>query len=164
MESEEFFDVVDSNDVVIDQLPRSEVHRKKLRHRAVHIFLFRSDGKMLIHLRTANKTEFPSVWTSSASGHVSAGEDYQPSAERELQEELGLSAELTRFGKFEACEDTCFEFTELFTALSDVPPQPDPDEIADIHWLLPEDIEREISDTPDSFSPAFRLLFDAFRR
>lgn len=71
--SEEFFDVVDEEDQVIDQVARSEVHRRKLRHRAVHVFLFRPDACLLIHKRSDTKEEFPSVWTSSCSGHVSAG-------------------------------------------------------------------------------------------
>ena len=164
MEREEFFDVVDEHDNVIESLPRSEVHRRKLRHRAAHIFLFQTDGQMLIHLRSADKVEFPSVWTSSASGHVSSGEDYEPSAARELQEELGIDASLTRFGKFAACPETCNEFTELFIAQSDSSVVPDPREIQDIRWLLPDEIEREVAETPELFSPAFRLLFNAFRR
>lgn len=161
--AEEYFDVVDESDVVVDRLPRSEVHRLQLRHRAAHIFLFRSDGCMLIHLRSANKVEFPSVWTSSASGHVSSGEDYALSAERELQEELGVSADLIRFGRFPACPETSNEFTELFVASSDDEISPDPVEIVDTRWMDPADIEAEVAAAPDSFSPAFRLLFHAFR-
>lgn len=162
--SEEQFDVVDDNDHVIDVLTRGEVHRRKLKHRAVHIFLFRSDGKMLIHLRTAEKEEFPSVWTSSASGHVSSGEDYASSAQRELLEELGIATPLERIGKFRACAETSNEFTELFTGRSDSAVTTDPEEIEDIRWADLPDIEREIHEFPEQFSPAFRLLFTEFRR
>ena len=162
--SEELFDVVDDNDCVVRVLPRSEVHRKKLRHRAVHIFLFRSDGRMLIHLRTAHKEEFPSVWTSSASGHVSSGEDYSTSASRELYEELGIHTDLQRFAKFAACSDTSNEFTELFVGTSDAEITFDPLEISTVRWLTPIEIEAEIHNQPDRFSPAFRLLFSNFRQ
>ena len=40
---------------------------------------------------------------------------------------------------------------------------PDPEEIADVRWLTPDAIAEEIRETPDAFSPAFRLLFAAFR-
>jgi len=158
--SEELFDVVDDHDRVIDVLPRSEVHRLKLRHRACHIFLFRSDGRMLLHFRSADKEEFPAVWTSSASGHVSSGEDYEPTANRELQEELGITASLTRLARFDACPDTSHEFTELYLAQSDQKVTPDPVEMTDTRWMFPSEILREIDQTPESFSPAFRLLFD----
>lgn len=160
---EELFDVVDEDDCVLRQLPRSEVHRLKLRHRAVHVFLFRSDGRMLIHLRSDSKVEFPSVWTSSASGHVSAGESYDATAPRELLEELGVRAEPRAVRKFVACEDTCHEFTWLYTADSDSVITPDPGEIAATRWLTPDEIAVELIKSPESFSPAFRLLFSAWR-
>lgn len=161
---EEQFDVVDENDCVLGQLPRSEVHRRKLRHRAVHVFLFRSDGRMLIHLRSGSKVEFPSVWTSSASGHVSAGESYDETAPRELLEELGVRAELNAARKFAACADTCHEFTWLYTAESDDEVAPDPGEIADTRWLTPDEISAELNESPKKFSPAFRLLFSTWRQ
>lgn len=160
---EELFDVVDESDCVVEVRTRSEVHRLKLLHRAVHIFVFRSDQSMLIHLRTDTKEEFPSVWTSSASGHVSSGESYSTSADRELQEELGIRASLKRVLRVDACADTSNEFTELFVAHSDDRISVDPEEIADVDWVTPGEIERRLSQRPDDFSPAFRLLFKKFR-
>ncbi len=160
--AEEQFDVVDEHDNVVDVMSRSEVHRRGLRHRAVHIFLFRSSGKMLIHLRHADKEEFPSVWTSSASGHVSAGESYNVSAERELFEELGVHAQLKKFGRFAACRDTSSEFTELFVAESDAELKVDESEITDVRWLSTSAIQAELAETPEKFSPAFRLIFAAY--
>lgn len=162
MNSEEMFDVVDENDCVQQQLPRSEVHRRRLFHRAVHVFLFRPDGCMLIHQRSSTKEEFPSVWTSSASGHVAAGETYDQSAPRELQEELGISASLTRLHKFSACPDTSNEFTILYETLSDQDVKPDESEIHDHCWLRPHQISAWLESAPGDFSPAFRLLFNWF--
>ena len=160
--TEEQFDVVDEHDKVIDVMSRSEVHQRGLRHRAVHIFLFRSCGEMLIHLRDAGKEEFPSVWTSSASGHVSAGESYAASAERELFEELGVRAQLKRVARFEACPDTSNEFTELFVARSDAQLKVDKSEITDVRWLPTSTIQAELAGTPEKFSPAFRVTFATY--
>lgn len=156
---EEYFDVVNDHDVVLESLPRSEVHRRKLKHRAVHVFVFRPDGRMLIHQRSATKEEFPSVWTSSCSGHVSAGEMYEQSAPRELQEELGISAPLTWLNKFDACADTSWEFTVLFSATTTEQPIPDPGEMTEIRWLQTSEIQDWMTNQPDDFSPAFRVLF-----
>lgn len=161
---EEWFDVVDEQDVVQKQLPRSVVHRDRLLHRAVHMFLFRSDGCLLIHQRSPLKEEFPSVWTSSASGHVSAGETYDESAARELQEELGISTELQRLGKFSACPETSYEFTVLYRGCDDQPVDYDPQEMTAVLWLLPDDLSRWLEARPEEFSPAFRLLFEWYRR
>ena len=157
--TEELFDVVDEHDRVIDVMSRTEVHRRGLRHRAVHILLFRSSGEMLIHLRHADKEEFPGVWTSSASGHVSAGEPYEMSAQRELFEELGIRVQLEKLGRFAACPDTSNEFTESFAAESDAVLQVDETEISAVRWLQTSAIQAELTETPENFSPAFRLIF-----
>lgn len=161
--SEELFDVVDEHDEVIDQAQRSVVHANGWRHRAVHIFLFRSNGDLLIHRRAADKEEFPDVWTSSASGHVSSGEDYDVAASREVAEELGVSPQLTRLGKFTACPDTCMEHTVLYRAFSDDAIRFDAREISAVQWLPPTEIAERIAGDPGEYSPAFRLLFSWYR-
>lgn len=158
-DAEELFDVVDRFNNVIGVKARSEVHRLRLRHRAVHIFVFRPDGHMLIHLRTASKVEFPSVWTSSASGHVTSGEDADECAVRELKEELGVDADLQFCFEVDACPDTCMEFTRLYRTESDAAVRPDPEEIADVEWLPTGRIQNQMEADPNRFSPAFRLLF-----
>ena len=44
----EIFDVVGENDEVLRQERRDVVHREKLFHRSVHIFVFNSQGQALI--------------------------------------------------------------------------------------------------------------------
>ncbi len=83
---EEIFDVCDEHDRVIGTAPRSRVHAERLLHRAVHIFVLNSRGEILLQRRSATKDEAPLKLTSSASGHLSAGEDYEESAIRELAE------------------------------------------------------------------------------
>lgn len=161
-DSEEYFDVVDNDDRIVGQLTRSEVHRRKLLHRAVHVFLFRTNGCLLIHRRADDKEEFPSVWTSSCSGHVSAGEDYDATAVRELFEELGIEAKVEPLWKFVACEETSREFTVLYCSSSNATIRPDPVEIADVKWLPVDAIQNWMTRSPEDFSPAFRLLFGWF--
>lgn len=163
MDPQELFDVVDESDQRIDSLPRVDVHRQKLRHRAVHVFVFRPNGDLLIHRRSPDKEEFPSVWTSSCSGHVSAGESYATAAERELLEELGLRGELQMMGKVTASPETSWEFTVLYQTVTNDPITPDPEEMTATDWMEPEKIAAWIDRTPDDFSPAFELLFRAFR-
>src|SRR4051812_18180622 len=98
--AEEIFDVVDEDDRVIGQAPRSEVHARGLLHRAASVFVFNRDGQLLLQKRSATKDEFPGCWTSSASGHLSAGESYDESAPREMREEIGIDAPLEFLHKF----------------------------------------------------------------
>ncbi|SVE63201.1 uncharacterized protein METZ01_LOCUS516055, partial [marine metagenome] len=75
---------------VIGQQPRSVVHAKGLWHRAAHVLVFNTDGKVFLQLRSMSKDNNPGVWDSACSGHVDAGETYTKAAERELMEEIGL--------------------------------------------------------------------------
>lgn len=156
---EEIFDICDAEDRVIGQAPRSDVHARKLLHRAVHIWVFNSSGELLLHLRSASKDEYPLCWTSSASGHLAAGEDYETAAVRELAEELGLSGALQFVGRLSASPQTAYEHTVLYTLTTDTPPQPDPGEIAGIRYLPVVQWEQLLQEHPEQFSPpAIELL------
>ena len=52
------------------------------------------DGKIqvLLQKRSINKEAFPNCYDISSAGHVPAGEDFETSAIRELNEELGIHA------------------------------------------------------------------------
>jgi isopentenyldiphosphate isomerase len=87
---EEIFDVVDERDEVVGRAARSEVHRRKLRHRAVHVLVFNRRGEVFLQKRSMLKDTARGKWDSSASGHLASGEDYAAGAVRELREEIGL--------------------------------------------------------------------------
>lgn len=162
--SEEIFDVVDEHDQVIGQAPRSVVHAQRLWHRAASVFVFNSSGQLLLQFRSATKDEYPSCYTSSASGHLSAGEDYALSAEREMWEEIGLSAPLEFLAKFPAGPETANEFTALFRTQTDETPVGDPGEVAALEWMDLPSIRRLIEVNPERFTPPFRTLFDWYCR
>jgi isopentenyl-diphosphate Delta-isomerase len=89
---EEMFDVIDDDNHVIGQERRSVVHQTGLQHRGVHMFLFTSDGKLLVQQRSKDRKNSPSSLDCSVSEHVRAGEEYLAGAMRGLKEELGLEA------------------------------------------------------------------------
>src|ERR1700688_3397594 len=91
--SEEIFDVVNEQDRVIGQRPRSEVHRLGLMHRAVHVLVFNARGEVFLQKRSMTKDREPGKWDSSTSGHLDSGEDYDAGAVRELREEIGLAVD-----------------------------------------------------------------------
>jgi 16S rRNA (adenine1518-N6/adenine1519-N6)-dimethyltransferase len=156
---DELFDVCDADDRVIGQAPRGEVHARGLLHRAVHIFVFNSRGEFLVHHRSAFKDEYPLCVTSSCSGHLNAGEDYDSAAVRELKEELGLTAPLEYLRSFPAGPETSNEHTRLYRTTTDDTPVPDPHEIESLEWAEPEAVAVRIQDHPEEFTPPFRMLF-----
>jgi isopentenyl-diphosphate Delta-isomerase len=157
--AEEIFDVVDAEDRVIGQAPRSQVHARGLLHRAVSIFVFDTRGRLLVQKRSAAKDEFPLCFTASASGHLSAGETWDESAPRELEEELGLDSPLEYLAKFPAGPETANEHTVLYRTVTDDPPRFDPEEIESGAFYELDEIAAMIERAPERFTPPFRTLF-----
>jgi isopentenyl-diphosphate Delta-isomerase len=157
---DELFDVVDANDVVIGQAVRGEVHARKLLHRAVSIFVFNTRGELLLQLRSSTKDEFPDCYTSSASGHLDSGEDYETAAVRELEEELQLDSPLTFRIKLPASPETANEHTALYETTTDETPHFHPTETAGGEFDSLESIQRRIAESPESFTPPFRALIE----
>ena len=156
--TEELFDVCDADDRVIGQERRSIVHAKGLLHRAVHIWVFRSSGTLVVHLRSTTKDEYPSCYTSSASGHLGVGESYESAAHRELDEELGISGELSYVTKLPAGPETAREHTVLYLIETDEPLTPDPGEIAGVEEWNIDELAARLRESPERFTPPFRSL------
>lgn len=150
----EIFDVVDEEDRVVESLPRAEVHRRYLRHRAAHILIFNS-GKVFLQRRAPWKDINPDVWDSSAAGHVDSGEGYEVCAHRELHEELGVRARLERIGRLVPCAATGNEFIEIFAGNSAGPFHPNPWEIEGSGFFEWPRVRRWAEEAPGDFSPVF---------
>jgi isopentenyl-diphosphate Delta-isomerase len=69
-------------------------------HLAFSVFLFATDGSLLIQRRAATKYHFPLAWANSCCSHPQPGEDLITSAELRVKEELGLTGELQVVGNF----------------------------------------------------------------
>jgi isopentenyldiphosphate isomerase len=87
---DELLDIVNDEDNITGQEMRSTVHRLGLQHRGVHVFLFTTDGKMLVQKRSADRAASPSALDCSVSEHVKAGESYLEAAVRGMKEEMGV--------------------------------------------------------------------------
>jgi len=158
---EEWFDVVDERDHVIDRRLRSEVHRQKLLHRSVHILVFNSSGELLLQKRSLQKDDSPGLWDSSSAGHVAAGEDYQSAARRELAEELGLAAvpTLEAIFKVDACTESEYEFSWVYRCEAEGPFMLDSEEIDEVRWLSPEQVNAWLTGNPKQLTSTFRIIW-----
>lgn len=87
----ELIDIYNNAGEKIGTAERAEAHgNNTLLHRAVHVLVFSSDGRLLLQKRAADKRIQPGKWDTSVGGHLAAGEDYLTGGRRELAEELGL--------------------------------------------------------------------------
>lgn len=96
--STEMLDIVDEKGIPTGRIvDRRTAHTQGLRHRTAHVWILRYNVQtkrmeILLQLRSKTKDSFPGCYDISSAGHIPAGEDYIPSALRELQEELGIDA------------------------------------------------------------------------
>ena len=160
----EIFDVVDEEDRILRQASRHEVHAAGWRHRAVHIFVFNRAGEIFLQKRSRWKDRHPLQWDSSAAGHVNAGADYDETAVRELAEELGARAAVERVGSIAACENTGWEFVQLYRAEHDGPFTLNPAEIESGAFFPTEQLVRWMESRPQDFAPGFLECFQLWRR
>jgi isopentenyldiphosphate isomerase len=163
--AEEIFDVVNERDEVIDRQPRREVHRLGLRHRAVHMLVFNRRGQVFLQKRSLKKDREPGVWDSSASGHVDSGEDYDAAAVRELREEIGLDLKTAPSRRFKifARPETDQEFVWVYRCEAEGPFVLHPEEIDCGDWFAPEEVTRWLSERPQEFATAFRLIWKTLK-
>ena len=166
MFAEERFDVVDEQDRVVGSEARSVVHRERLWHRAVHIFVFNAEGELYLQRRTKSKDTAPGKWVSSCSGHVDSGEDYDTAARRELGEEIGLynPADFERVFKEPACRATGYEFVWVYRCHSEGPFTLDPDEVSDGQWIASAALNRWIQQRPRDFAWSFTYLWSKYQK
>ena len=91
----EFLDIVDENGQPTGEIvDRETAHAKGILHRTSHVWLARrKNGKVqiLLQKRAEHKSSFPGCYDISSAGHIPAGDNYEVSAMRELEEELGIT-------------------------------------------------------------------------
>lgn len=158
----ERFPVVDEQDRLLGDAPRAEVHGDNLRHRAVHILVFNHLGELFLQKRARRKDRHPLLWDTSAAGHVEAGEDYELAARRELREELGVAAELTRVAKLPASEKTGQEFICLYRAEHDGPFELARSEIEYGEFFPVDLVSSWVKARPHDFAPGFLECWKAY--
>ncbi len=87
----ELIDVLDENGVFTGEvLPRDEVHKKGLWHRAIVVAIINEKNEILLQQRSNKKEKNPGMWDISAAGHISTGQDALSAAAREINEEVNV--------------------------------------------------------------------------
>lgn len=151
----EIFDIVDDDDNVVGQAPRSECHgNPALIHRVAHVLVFNSAGELLLQKRAETKDIQPGRWDTSVGGHLDPGEDYRQAAVREMEEELGIQhVPLTFLYKSKIRNDVESENIATYMTIYDGNISFDPHEISDVRFWSSDKINRQIG--TGVFTPNF---------
>lgn len=158
---------VDQNDHVIGAGSIAEAVEKGIVHRITRVYVFNSKGQLLLQKRALGLRSAPGKWDDSAAGHVDEGEEYLPSARRELAEEMGVKdIELTEVAKYYTEEPELGSittprkrFNALYTTVYDGPVAPDKSEVAEALWIDMQALREWMQKQPDDFTRGFRSSF-----
>jgi isopentenyl-diphosphate delta-isomerase type 1 len=159
----EFLEVVDEKNQVVEITGRRELHKKGLRHRSVHIFIFNTRGDLYLQKRSLSKDQYPEHWDTSAAGHTDPGESQIEAAQRELMEELGLDLPLTEVLQYPACLETGWEFVTLFTARTDAPIHLNLEEATTGDYFTPDQLTQFLADPVQKIAPGFPVLYALYQ-
>lgn len=154
-------DRVDDEDHVVSRIRRGDVFHEKAGFRVVHVFLFDTQGRLLLQRLAPQKERHPRRWGSSVAGYVAAGEEYDAAAKRRTRAELGRDdLQLRRVTKTRMDDSGCTKFIMLYEAQSDGPFKPDETEIQELQFAHLDAIYAEIRADPECFTPTFTYLLE----
>jgi isopentenyl-diphosphate delta-isomerase len=156
--------LVDADDRVLGTTPKLEAHRAGALHRAFSVFVFDSQGDLLLQRRARTKYHSGGRWTNTCCGHPRPGEDTGLAARRRLREEMGFTCPLTPVGSFtyRAAVGGGFEEHELdhvFVGVHDGVPLPSPAEVDAWRRCALGALLAELARAPGSFTAWFGEAF-----
>lgn len=159
--------LVDEHDNEIGYRSKSDCHTGHgTLHRAFSIFLFDREGRVLLQQRAAGKPLWPLYWSNSCCSHPRRGENMDEATRRRVAEELGVDARLEFLYKFIYQADfgdagAEHELCHVYVGTADGEVRVHPDEIADWAWVRPAEVDRRLASEPESFTPWFKLEWQA---
>ena len=142
-------DVVDEADRVVRVVNRAEMRRNRLRHRCTFVVVRSGRGEVLVHRRAATKDLWPDRWDLACGGVVSAGEDWEPAARRELAEELGVTGvELVELAAGSYADDDVDEVARAWQVTHDGPFEFTDDEVVEARFVDVATLRRLVEEQP----------------
>lgn len=160
---------VDEQDHVTGHASKATCHDGAgMLHRALSVFLFNSQGEVLLQQRSVQKRLWPMWWANSCCSHPREGEQVDAAAKRRLFQELGVDTSLQYTHKFiyhapYADLGSEYELCSVYIARSDAPVLAHPDEIAAVRWLSADALDAALADKNAPFTPWLRLEWQALR-
>ena len=158
----EYVILVDNNDKFIRVMEKMEAHEKAVLHRAFSVFIFNSQGELLLQQRAGHKYHSPFLWTNTVCSHPRQGEKTIDAANRRIVEEMGFNCEFKEAFSFIYKADvgqglTEHEFDHVFIGISDIEPIPNADEVSAWKYINLDALEKDVKENPDRYTVWFKI-------
>ena len=160
--------LVDAEDNPNGSMEKLEAHEKGALHRALYVLIINSKKEILLQRRALGKYHSPGLWTNTCCSHPYPGEDPNEAAKRRLQEEMGMSSELTFLFKFQyKCDFENglieHELDHVFIGKTDDTPHLNTDEAMAFKWMSIENLEQDMLSYPKNYTFWFKLIIEQYR-
>lgn len=152
--------LVDEENNALGTARKSETHHDDTHlHRAFSVFLFNSDGEVLLQRRAFSKMTWPGVWSNSCCGHTMLNESTEQAAARRLAYELGLRRVQLKMAlpdyRYRAEKDGIVEneICPVLVGFTDQELSANPAEVAETKWVPWDDFLASIRRADCELSP-----------
>ncbi len=153
--------LVDGQDNEIGYSSKADCHDGDgLLHRAFSLFLFNEEGQLLLQQRSEKKRLWPGYWSNSCCSHPRRGESLLIAAMRRLGDELNVTANLKLIyhfryqANFEGIGSEN-ELCHVFLGKLKGKAHPNQNEIERIRFIAANDLDDELNERPEEFTPWF---------
>ena len=156
--------LVDVDDCEIGLMEKMEAHKQAVLHRAFSVFLFNTQGKMLLQQRALTKYHSAGLWTNTCCSHPRPGETLENAVSRRLMEEMGITAKVSKAFDFiyqATLPDHLneHEFDHVFIGNFDDEVRPNHLEVANFVYQSMEEIAANLQSHPEKYTVWFKIAF-----
>lgn len=160
--------VVSENDEILGLMEKMNAHENGILHRAFSVFLFNDKGEMLLQKRASGKYHSPNQWTNAVCSHPKIDETYLEGAQRRLNEELGITANLTEKFSFIYKADVGqnlweHELDHVFTGNYEGNFALNEQEVSEVRYISMQQLDEEMNANPENFTEWFKIILKEYK-
>lgn len=157
--------LVDVNDNELGVMEKMKAHEEGLLHRAFSVFVFNSNGEVLLQQRNKNKYHSGGLWSNTCCSHPKPGESIKDAAHRRLKEEMGMEADLSHAFSFVYKSNLDNDLTEheldhVFLGETNSIPKMNEEEVEDYRYVSVEYLKDDIKKNPNHYTEWLKICFD----
>jgi|SRR3989344_7467897 len=160
--------LVDKNNKKIGVEEKIKAHKEGKLHRAFSIFIFNSNGELLIQQRAKTKYHSGSLWSNSVCSHPKPNETYLQATHRRLKEEMSFDCKLKKLFCF--VYNAGFqnglienEYDCVFLGRFDGKPKPNPQEIMSYRWISLKELKQDIIKNPNKYTIWLKIVLNRIK-
>jgi isopentenyldiphosphate isomerase len=113
--------IVDETDKVLGKADTNKVHKNRLLHRSVHIFIINPEKKLLCRKIQKTSSLYAGYWSTGIGVHVLSGTSYDLTAKKAIENNREISSPLVLLGKIRIEDGVENEISAVYISFSDLP-------------------------------------------